>query len=236
MNRPSKWSLVSGASKGIGKATARLLAQNGWGVVLVARNRSELKKLSEYISAQGGSVHWVSMDLTRAQDLSRLVDSIKNWKIDLQALVLNAAIAHIGPILSMPLDQWRAVFEMNVLSQVALLQALFPLLKRPAHIVFMNSVAGKEAFAQWGAYAASKFALRAVADALRAELAGQDIKVTSIFPSSTDTPLQDALGLDWDRAQMLRPESVAQAVWTALNAPEEALVKEIVVEHAKGLF
>ena len=236
MNRLSKWVLVTGAGKGIGKATARLLAQNGWGVVLVARQTSDLQQLTEQISAEGGSAHWISMDLTREENLSRLAASIKDWKIDLHALVLNARIARIGSIISMPLSQWRDIFEMNVLSQVAILQALFPLLKKPAHIVFMNSVAGKEAFAQWGAYAASKFALRAVADTLRAELAGQDIKVTSIFPSSTDTPLQDALGLDWDRAQMLRPESVAQAVWTALNAPKQALVKEIVVEHAKGLF
>ncbi|RLD14321.1 short chain dehydrogenase [candidate division KSB1 bacterium] len=236
MNRPSKWALVTGASKGIGKATAELLAENGWGVLLVARDARALEQNAQAIAENGGQARWVAADLTRAEEVQKLRHFVQETKVPLRIVVFNAGLARIGNIMEMPVETWRELFELNVFSQVAVTQALVPLLKTPAHLVFINSVAGQAVFPQWGAYAASKFALRALADTLRLELAEQNIKVTSIFPSSTDTPLHDSLGLDWDRSKMLKPQDVAKAVWAAVSADEGVLLKEISVESAKGLF
>ncbi len=236
MNRPSKWALVTGASKGIGKATAQLLASKGLGVILVARREDALAQTARDIRDNGGQARWVAADLTRSEGVQTLRHFVQETNVPLKIVVFNAGMARIGKILQMPVEAWRELFELNVFSQVAVAQALVPLLKTPAHLVFVNSVAGQTVFPDWGAYAASKFALRAVADTLRLELADRNIKVTSVFPSSTDTPLHDALGLDWDRSKMLKPEAVAKAVWAALNADDDVLLKEISIESAKGLF
>ncbi len=235
MNQPSKWALVTGASKGIGKATAELLAEKGIGVLLVARDARALEQNAQAIRENGGQARWVAADLIRAEDVQKLRHFVQETA-PLSIVVFNAGLARIGNIMEMPVETWRELFELNVFSQVAVAQALVPLLKTPAHLVFINSVAGQAVFPQWGAYAASKFALRAVADTLRLELADQNIKVTSIFPASTDTPLHDSLGLDWDRSKMLKPRDVAKAVWAAVSADEGVLIKEISVESAKGLF
>jgi short-subunit dehydrogenase len=236
LNRPSKWALVTGASKGIGKATAQLLASKGLGVILVARREDALAQTARDIRDNGGQARWVAADLTRSEGVQTLRHFVQETNVPLKIVVFNAGMARIGKILQMPVETWRELFELNVFSQVAVAQALVPLLKTPAHLVFVNSVAGQTVFPDWGAYAASKFALRAVADTLRLELADRNIKVTSVFPSSTDTPLHDALGLDWDRSKMLKPEAVAKAVWAALNADDDVLLKEISIESAKGLF
>ncbi|MHB2150410.1 SDR family oxidoreductase [Calditrichota bacterium LG25] len=230
------WILITGATKGIGLAITRRLAAAGWNLILIARSESRLSELSHQIHVTGGKVQWFKADLTCAHDLNQLGDWIKSKQMKLKAAVLNAGIAKTGRALEMPLNDWRQLMETNLLAPVALLQVLKEFFTDYGQIIFINSVAGKTVFPEWGAYAASKFALRALAETLRLELAPQKIRVTSVFPASVNTPLHDRLELNWDRQNMLQPDDVARGVEWALNAPQQVNLNEISLENVNGLF
>ncbi len=230
------WTIITGATSGIGLAIAQKLSVAGRKLIIMARNESRLSRLSHAIHRAGGTVEWFKADLTCTHDLNQFGDWLKSKQMQIEAVVLSAGIAKVGNALSMPLADWRQILETNLLAPVALLQTVNEFLQPHARIIFINSVAGKITFPQWGAYAASKFALRALAQTLRQELALKKIHVTSIFPSSVNTPLHDSLNLNWDRQKMLQPEDVARSVEWLLNTPNHININELDVENLEGLF
>ncbi len=230
------WVILTGASRGIGLATSQLLANAGWNLLLLARDESRLSQLSQQLHKQGKQVLWFRADLTSPQELNQMAEWIKEKRLPIAAVILNAGIARTGKILEMPLNDWRQIFEVNLFGQVALLQSVIQYLIPHGQIIFVNSIAGKTTFPNWGAYAASKFALRAVAQTLRAELSEQKIRVTSIFPSSVATTLHDHLKLNWDKTKMLKPDHVARCIQFVLEAPKEVNFDELVLENMEGLF
>lgn len=164
--------LVTGASSGIGRATALALAQRGFHVY--AGTRSEL----DY-----GGVTPVTLDVTNAEHVAQL------RTLELDALVNNAGIAVIGPLEDLPLDQLRHQLEVNTVAQLAVIQACVPALRRArGRIVNVSSISGRVALPLYGPYAASKFALEALSDALRRELY-PEIAVTVIEPGAVATPI-----------------------------------------------
>jgi len=236
LNRHFKWALVTGASRGIGAAIARILSENSYNVLLLARNEALLREVSREIIVKGGHARWLGVDLTSEADLKKLREWARNSEIRFSLLVLNAGIAKVGKVLEMSMEDWRKVLEVNLLSPVALIKNLESFITSPGQLIFINSAAGKTAFAEWGAYCASKFALRAVADTLRAELAEKNIRVTSVYPSSVNTPMHDELSLPWDRSKMLKPEDVAKAVLAATEFSDNVNVNDITVENISGKF
>ncbi len=236
-NLPSKpWTIITGASRGIGKAIACRLAERGFNLILIARNESLLSKLSAQIHQAGGEAVWFRADLTNENDLNLLSDWFRSKGLRVNNVILNAGLALIGKVLEMPIQDWRQIFETNVLAPVVLLQRVKEHLQEKGHIIFINSVAGKTVFPDWGAYSASKFALKAVAQTLRQELAEKKIHVTSIFPSSVNTSLHDHLALQWDRTKMLKAEDVARTVEWLLTNPEHVNIDELSMENINGLF
>lgn len=164
--------LVTGASSGIGRATALALAQAGFTVY--AGTRATL----DY-----GGVTPVTLDVTNAEHVAALRD------LDLDAVVNNAGIAVIGPLEELPLDQLRHQLEVNTIGQLAVIQACLPALRRHrGRIVNVSSISGRVALPLYGPYAASKFALEALSDALRREL-GDDVAVSLIEPGAVATPI-----------------------------------------------
>jgi NADP-dependent 3-hydroxy acid dehydrogenase YdfG len=147
-------------------------------------------------------------------------------------LIHCAGIGPLGTVEDTPAEQWRRTFEINVVAVAELTRLLLPALRAArGQVVCLNSGAGFTARPGWGSYAASKFALRAFADALRAEEAAHGVRVTSVHPGRTDTDMQRAVvaheGGQYDGSRFLRSESVARVVLLAITAPSDADVTEV---------
>jgi NADP-dependent 3-hydroxy acid dehydrogenase YdfG len=150
----------------------------------------------------------------------------------LDVLVHNAGMARVGPLVDTAVDVWRQMLELNVVAVAELTRLLLPALRAArGQVVLINSGAGLRANAGWGAYAASKFALRAFGDVLRAE--EPDLRVTSVHPGRVATDMQREIrvaeGGDYQADQYLTPDAVADAVAYAVSAPACAQVQEVVI-------
>ena len=176
--------LVTGASRGIGRASAERLAAAGWDVVAAARNTADLDDL---VAAAGGAISAVELDITDEAQV-RALETVLPQRLD--AVVNNAGIVVGGPIEAVPLAELRRQLEVNVVGQAAVCQAVLPRLRHSrGRIVFVSSVSGRVATPLTGAYNASKFALEGMADSMRMELAPWGIDVTLVEPAQTDTDM-----------------------------------------------
>lgn len=232
----SKFALVTGASRGIGAAIARAISEQGIGVVLLSRNEQALSEIAGYLQAEGGLAWPLAADVSLAGDLDKVVDFMKKLGGDLRLLVHCAGIAKVGRIAEMSPADWRRVIDVNLTAPFMLTQKMLPLMRKGSQIVFVNSVAGKNSFPEWGAYSASKQGLRALADTLREELRDNGIKVSSLFPTSVDTMLHHDLPHDWDRSKMLKPKEIAKAVVQLMNLPSDVTINEMDIENLAGRF
>ena len=217
--------LITGASGGIGSAIAADLAPTHT-LLLAGRPSRRLDALAEQL----GAPTW-PLDLTDADS----IESATEVLAELDVLVHNAGVLYPGRVSESIAEQWRASFEVNVTGAVALTLALLPALRAAGgHVVFINSGAGQKVSPGMASYSASKFALRAFADSLRAD--EPSLRVTSIFPGRTDTEMQrdlvayesDGVG-EYDATKFLKPETVAGLVATAVTTPPDGRVHEIVV-------
>lgn len=214
--------LITGAAGGIGTAVAAALAPTHT-LLLAGRPSARLDALAERL----GAPTW-PLDLTD-QDA---IESAAEPLAELDVLVHNAGVLYPGRVAESSADEWRASFEVNVTGAVALTLALLPALRAVrGHVVFINSGAGQKVSAGMASYSASKFALRAFADSLRAD--EPSLRVTSIFPGRTDSPMQRDLvayeGASYDPAAFLRPETVGGLVAQAVHTPRDGSVHEITV-------
>ena len=231
-----KWAVISGAGRGIGRAISLALAKAGFSVFLLARSEDQLKAVADEIQAGGGNAAYLPLDLSRPQEIKKAGHLFRKHTEKIQLLVHNAGIARVGSLAEMELEDWQAVQDVNVREPLLLTQKLLPLMAKDGQIIFINSVAGKQSFAEWGAYCASKAALKALADTLRTEVQPQGIRITSIYPAAVDTPLQDTIPYDWDRTKMMRAEDVAQAVVYCTQQPQAVRINEIDLENNAGTF
>jgi NADP-dependent 3-hydroxy acid dehydrogenase YdfG len=220
--------LVTGASRGIGAAVAEALAPTH-DLLLGGRDAAALEAVAADLPAARA---W-PVELTDSAALTEAVTGIDR----LDVLVHSAGIGPLGTVEDSPAEQWRRTFEVNVVAVAELTRLLLPALRAArGRVVCINSGAGHTARPGWASYAASKFALRAFADALRAEEAPRGVRVTSVYPGRTDTAMQRAIvaheGGRYDARAFLRPESVARAVLLAVTAPPDADVTELSIRPA----
>lgn len=181
--------LITGASKGIGEACALRMAKEGWRVLAGVRDAQDGERLR---AGAGPSLIPIRLDVTQSQDiaLARAATDELTGAAGLDALVNNAGIALAGPLEFLPLDALRHQLEVNFIAQVAVTQALLPSLRRAGgRIVFIGSISGRSALPFVGAYAASKFALEAITDSLRAELQPFGLEVSIVEPGVIATPI-----------------------------------------------
>jgi len=228
--------LVTGASKGIGRAVALALADQDLEIIITARNEKQLKEVAAEIDKQGGHSRYTKADFKDADQFQALVNDIKtkNGKLDL--LIHCAGVVYIGTCAEMPAEHWQETLHVNLTVPFLLTQKCLPLMSAGSQIIFINSVAGKNAFREWSAYCASKAGLKTYADVLRKEVQSRGIRVTTIFPSSVDTSMQDRLPYKWDRKKMLQVEDVARAVVYCYRQPSGVVIKEIDLESSSGVF
>ncbi len=215
--------LITGASRGLGAAIARELAPTH-DLILGARTEGALTGL---VNELPGAAAW-PVDLTDYPAVGRATDSITS----LDVLVHNAGVASLGTVGETSVQQWREMLEANVIAVAELTRLLLPALRSAnGHVVLINSGAGLRANAGWGAYAASKFALRAFGDALRLEEPA--LRVTSIHPGRIDTDMQRAIvateARDYDPDEFLTAATVARAVRNSIETPRDAHPTEIVL-------
>lgn len=224
--------LVTGASRGIGRAVARALASAGARVFLVSRSRPELESLAAELGA-GASAH--PCDLTDADQVTATLGDIltaADGAVDL--LVNNAGIFPLAPIAETTPALFERTLAANLAAPFRVLHAVLPGMRAQAHghVVTIGSVADRRIFGGNGAYSASKFGARALHEVLREECAGTGVRTTLVAPAATDTPIWDPVDPDNTpgfppRAAMLRPDDVADAVLWAVTRPSHVNVDEL---------
>lgn len=224
--------IVTGASRGIGNAIARVLAQKGWRLALAARNAAEI----EALAAELPEAIAVPTDVTRPEDVQRLVAAAKDRWGRVDALINNAGVTHVSPFEEITPEDFDRLMAVNVKGPFLCIQAVLPLMRAQGSGEILNvvSVAAKRVFPEWSAYCASKFALDGMGKALAEELKGSGIRVGALYPGATDSPLWDVVGPDIPRGGMMRPEAVAEAVAFMLDQPASARISELVLDPAAG--
>ncbi len=219
--------LVTGAGSGIGAALATLLAERGDGLVLVARSAARAEEMVQRFPR----ATTVIADLAAPGTLHGLGREVEG---PVDSLVHCAGIVDLARIADQRLDDWQRQLDVNLTSPAMLTRELLPHLRASAGtVVFVNSTSGLSASATWGAYAASKFGLRALAESLRAEEAPSGVRVTTVFPSRTDSPMQRLVheqeGKEYDATRWIRPSTVAAVILHALDLPRDATIPEITI-------
>ncbi|SDJ64020.1 SDR family oxidoreductase [Nonomuraea jiangxiensis] len=218
--------LVTGASRGVGAAVARALAPTHH-VILGGRDRDALAGVAAGLpDARPWPVELTEVTQADVAGVERL-----------DVLVHSAGVGTLGRIADLPADVWRRTMEVNVIAVAELTRLLLPALRRAGgHVVCVNSGSGQRANPEWGSYSASKFALKAFADALRLEEPA--LRVTTVYPGRTDTDMQRSVrayeGGEYEPDKYLRPDTVARAVLAAVNAGPDAHLTELTVRPRGG--
>jgi NADP-dependent 3-hydroxy acid dehydrogenase YdfG len=226
--------VVTGASQGIGRAVAYRLACEGYVVWAVARRAERLEELAA--SGPVGRIRPLPLDLSTTPDFAVLLDAAAETGGQVDTVVHCAGIVTTGPVIAADPDEALRLMNLNALSPLRLTSRLRHRLGPGSTVVFVNSSQGLLASGGAGIYAASKHALKAIADALRSDLTGSGIRVTSIYPGRTATPMQARLYAERHEVYrpecLLQPEAIAQLVHTVITLPAGAEVTDISVRPA----
>ncbi len=214
--------VVTGASSGIGRATALALGREGARLALGARRVPLLLTLTEEIEAEGGESFAVPTDVADRTQIRNLMEAtVRRWdRIDV--VVVNAGIWLQSPISETTEQQWRRVMEIDYFAAVATTLEALPHMGNGGHVIFVNSLEGRKGVPLEGAYAAAKHALAGFAGVARQELASRGILVTSVFPGRVDTPLIERLWVPAVQAKM-PADAVAAAVVSAIRRPRREI-------------
>ncbi|MDH6112928.1 short-subunit dehydrogenase [Kitasatospora sp. MAP12-15] len=221
--------LITGAGSGIGAVVAQRLIERGDEVWLLARNAKRAAELRHSLPAAQTLIG----DLAEPARLSWALGQ-QTQPVELDSLLHVAGTVELGPVGDTPVKVWNETLAINLIGPAELTRLFLPQLRLSrGHVVFVNSGAGLAAHAEWGSYAASKFGLRALADSLRAEEHPGGVRVTTVYPGRTATPMQLKVhqqeGAEYDPARWIAPESVATAILTALDLPRDAEITDLTV-------
>ena len=238
INITGKVIAITGASSGIGEATALLLAERGAKVVIGARRADRLEVLAGRIAATGGDAACACTDVTRRDDLVGLVTLARERFGKLDVLVSNAGIGPISPLDDLRVDEWEEMIDVNVKGVLYGIAAALPVFREQGfgHFVNLASTAGLIVRPAMAVYAGTKFAVRAISEGLRQE-AGETLRVTVITPgfvhtgfvgAITDPALRGQLEASRDKVA-ITPDAIARAIAFAIEQPPDVDVGEIVV-------
>ena len=235
--------LVTGASSGIGEATAVALADEGARVALVARRRDRLEALAERLGGERTLV--VEADITDSDAARRAVETTVGELGRLDTLVNNAGVMLLGPIVGAPLEEWQRMVELNVLGLLYCTHAALPHLlhaaegepRSVADIVNISSVAGRVARLNSGVYNATKHGVGAFSESLRQEVTTRHVRVTLIEPGATATELAlhnrpeilEGMAQTFGGIEIMQAEDIAEAIRYAVTQPRRVAVNEILV-------
>ncbi|PBC86718.1 NADP-dependent 3-hydroxy acid dehydrogenase YdfG [Streptomyces sp. 2224.1] len=237
MPTPPKVVAITGASSGIGEATARRLAADGHRVFLGARRTGRLERLVEEITKEGGTAAFAKLDVTDAADMRAFIEAALRRHGRIDALVNNAGVMPLSPLEALKTDEWDRMIDVNVRGVLHGIAAALPAMRTQGggHFVNIASVGAYEVSPTAAVYCATKFAVRAISEGLRQESAG-DIRVTLVSPGVTESELADSISdpaareaMKTYRAVALPASAIAEAIAYALAQPPQVDVNEIVV-------
>ena len=233
--------IVTGASSGIGEATAESLASRGASVVLAARRADELEAVAERIRTDGGEALVVPTDVTEDDDIDALVAETVDKFETIDILVNNAGVMLLEPLESADRDNLRQMIEVNLLGLMNLTHAALPTMQAQdsGHIVNISSTAGRQAGAKSSGYNATKFGVNAFTEAVRQEVTTDGIRTTIIEPGAVDTELQEHIPDEEIKQQIeegmiesmtpLESDDIARAITYAVTQPQHVNVNEVLI-------
>ena len=219
--------LLTGAGSGIGAVLARALVERGDRLVLLARGEAS----AETLVADFPQAQVLLADLADPGTLNGLGRQVDG---PVDSVLHVAGVVELGPVSRLRLHDWEEQLAVNLTSPAVLTRELLPHLRASrGTVVFVNSSAGLTSNADWSAYAASKFGLRALADALRAEEVEHGVRVTTVYPSRTATPMQEKVheqeGRTYDASRWIAPQTVVSTVLHVLDLPADATIPDVTV-------
>jgi len=231
--------LITGATSGIGEATARLLAKNGFRLIICGRRKDRLKRLEQELT-QSTEVMSLTFDVRNRKEVTEALRSLSDdWK-NIDVLINNAGNAHgLDPIQSGNVDDWDAMIDINVKGLLYVSREILPGMveRNGGHVINLGSIAGKEAYANGNVYCGSKFAVDAITKGMRIDLNAHGIKVTAIHPGLVQTEFslvrfkgdeQKAQSV-YKGYQPLKGEDIADLILFALTRPAHVVVADLVV-------
>lgn len=235
-----KVALITGASKGIGLATAKKFASNGVDLVLVARSEELLKGISKQIKEQFDvNVLSISADLSKTEEVEKVFETLKAHFNKLDILVNNAGRGIFNYIENGSAKEWKEVIDLNLtgLIHCTHLAVKIMILQRSGHIVNISSVAGRVGIPGWSVYCATKWAVVGFSEAIRKELIKYNIRVTVIEPGVVATQWGENMPEEWIKSRgamkALKAEDVAEAIYYVVTQPEHVSVNELLIRPAE---
>ncbi|MBV6626952.1 MAG: SDR family oxidoreductase [Rivularia sp. (in: Bacteria)] len=240
MSELRKRALITGASSGIGKQTALAFASSGIDVALLGRSAQKLAAVENAVKNSGVNAKTYVVDLA---NLSQVQEKMRQIVLDfgnIDILVNNAGMGYTATLSQTPLSDWQQVIDLNLTSVFECIKGILPSMREQNRGTIINvaSIAGKQAFANWGAYSVSKAGVIALSQALAQEERGNGIRVTAICPGAVNTEIWDTktVNADFDRSNMLTPEIVAQSILHTVLLPKQAVVDELTLMPSAGVL
>ena len=231
--------LITGASAGIGEATALLLVENGYDLILVARREERLKKIAAQIKKSGAQAHILICDVQKKDQVMKVAKEESALLKKVDVLVNNAGLAlGIDPMTSASVEDWDAMIDTNIKGLLYWTRVLVPYMaqKKSGHIVNLGSVAGRWVYPGGGVYCATKYAVRALSEGLRMDLKGTNVRVSNIEPGMVETEFSMVRLKDADRAKAvyqgltpLSPQDIAESILWCLKRPQHVNIQELVI-------
>jgi NADP-dependent 3-hydroxy acid dehydrogenase YdfG len=238
-NVKSKVIIITGASSGIGEATAKLLAQNGAKVVLAARRDDRLQTIVNEIEQEGGEAIYKITNVASSEDMQKLAQFALKQYGRIDVLVNNAGIMPVSPLNELRVNEWDNMIDVNIKGVLYGIAAVLPTMReqKSGHIINVSSVAGYSVSPASSVYSATKFAVRAISEGLRQEESpASHIRSTIISPGMTDTELTNSISSPDIKAMVsqivkmaISPYSIARAIAYVINEPDDVGVNEIVI-------
>jgi NADP-dependent 3-hydroxy acid dehydrogenase YdfG len=237
----SKVVLITGASSGIGEATARMLGANGAKVVLGARRTERLQKIVTQIRAGGGSAEFRSLDVANREDVNAFVAFALEKFGRVDVIFNNAGVMPVSPMNALKTDEWDRIIDVNIRGVLNGIAAVLPLMEAQGsgHIINTASTGAHAVGAQYGVYCASKYAVRAITEGLRQEM--DTVRVTLISPGVTESELGSDITVDSTatavkqlRSIALSSDAIARAVLYAISQPADVDVNEMIIRTVRS--
>lgn len=232
----SKVVLLTGASSGIGEATARWLAGQGHRLIIGARRTDRLEALTHSLRAAGGTVDFQALDVTDIEDMQAFADFAINTHGRIDVIINNAGVMPLSPLAALKVDEWNRMIDVNIRGVLNGIAAVLPTMQaqQSGQVINISSIGGLSVMPTAAVYCATKYAVRAISDGLRQET--DNIRVTCVYPgvveselAHTITDAETAKAIDVFRQIALKPEAIASAIAHAINQPDDVDTSDIVV-------
>ncbi len=234
-----KLALITGATKGIGRSTAQTFAKAGWNLVLLGRDLLKLQDLKNQLSNTGVQINIMAFDLSQSEKVDEYLNQcIKSYGCP-TVVINNAGFAFNGELVSMPLDKWQEIIQVNLTSVFQICSCVVPLMRTKGGLIInVSSHAANNAFPNWGAYCVSKAALASFTKCLREEERKNSIRACTITLGSVNTPLWDSeyVNSDFNKNSMLSSDSVSETILFIAEQPTSQLIEDLTLMPSTGAF